>query len=107
APDPTAPEPTTPGPAAPDPDVLDPGDPILSVRGLRTSFFTDRGEVRAVDDVSFDVPRGQTVCVVGESGSGKTATARSVLQVVDRPGRVVGGSMDYRPEPGAEAVDLA
>ncbi|GAB3738519.1 ABC transporter ATP-binding protein [Microlunatus parietis] len=82
-------------------------DPILRVRDLRTSFFTDRGEVRAVDGVSFDVPRGSTVCVVGESGSGKTAMARSVLQVVDRPGRVVSGSIDYRAEAEAAPADLA
>ncbi|MFC7622559.1 ABC transporter ATP-binding protein [Microlunatus sp. GCM10028923] len=82
-------------------------DLMLQVRDLRTSFFTDRGEVRAVDGVSFDVPRGSTVCVVGESGSGKTAMARSVLQVVDRPGRVVSGSIGYRAEPDSAPVDLA
>ena len=64
-------------------------DPLLSVENLRTSFDTDRGEVRAVDGVSFDVGRGETVCLVGESGSGKTVTVESITRLIQSPpGRV-------------------
>ncbi len=65
---------------------------LLSVRNLRTQFFTDR-IVTAVDDVSFDVRRGETLGIVGESGSGKTVTALSIMRVVPPPGRVVGGQI--------------
>src|SRR2546425_9100560 len=64
---------------------------LLEVKGLRTHFFTDEGVVKAVDGVDFEIERGQTVCVVGESGCGKSVTARSILQIVDPPGRVVAG----------------
>lgn len=63
--------------------------------------------IRAVDHVDLTVPRGSTVCLVGESGSGKSATARSVLQLVDEPGRVVGGQILYTPRPGQRPIDLA
>ena len=82
-------------------------DPLLSVRDLRTQFDTDHGVVRAVDGVSFDVPRRKTVCIVGESGCGKSVTGRSILQVVDKPGRITGGQMLWREEPDAAPVDLA
>ena len=67
--------------------------PLLSIRDLRTHFFTDEGVVRAVDGVSFDVAPGRVVGIVGESGCGKSATALSILQVVSKPGRVVGGNI--------------
>jgi ABC-type dipeptide/oligopeptide/nickel transport system ATPase component len=66
---------------------------LLEVKGLRTHFFTDEGVVKAVDGVDFEIERGQTVCVVGESGCGKSVTARSILQIVDPPGRVVAGQV--------------
>jgi len=66
---------------------------ILKVRDLGTSFPTRTGLFKAVDGVSFDLKRGQTLCVVGESGSGKSVTARSILQIVDRPGRIESGSI--------------
>ena len=80
--------------------------PLLSVRDLRTVFPTRQGQVVAVDGISFDVHDGETLCIVGESGSGKSVTARSILQIVDRPGRIAGGQMLLRRE-GGEVTDLA
>ena len=81
-------------------------EPILSVRDLRTQFFGPEGVVRAVDGVDFDVFEGRTLGVVGESGCGKSVTARSLLRIVDRPGRVVGGSVNLRRADGS-VTDLA
>jgi ABC-type dipeptide/oligopeptide/nickel transport system ATPase component len=72
------------------------GGPILEVRNLSTSFFTDDGEVKAVRDVSFTVNAGETVGIVGESGCGKSVTALSILGLVQRPGRVVGGEILFQ-----------
>ncbi|QVQ50833.1 ABC transporter ATP-binding protein [Spiractinospora alimapuensis] len=85
-------------------------DVLLDVRGLRTSFSTDDGEIRAVDGVDLTIRRGRTLCVVGESGCGKSMTARSILQLVEPPGRVVDGEILLRdPAPNARqpVVDLA
>jgi peptide/nickel transport system ATP-binding protein len=65
--------------------------PVLEVRDLVTHFPIRNGVVKAVDGVSFSVARGKTLCIVGESGSGKSVTARSILQIVDSPGRVISG----------------
>jgi oligopeptide/dipeptide ABC transporter ATP-binding protein len=81
-------------------------DPLLSIEGLRTHFFLDEGVVRAVDGVDLTIPRGKTVCVVGETGCGKSVTARSVLRLVDSPGRVVEGRIWWRPDADTE-IDLA
>jgi len=70
-------------------------DMLIEVKGLRTYFPTMEGIVKAVDGVSFRIPRGKTLCVVGESGSGKSVTARSILQIVDPPGRIVEGEIIY------------
>lgn len=77
-------------------------DNLLEVKNLHTHFFTDDGVVKAVDGVSFTIPRGKTLCVVGESGCGKSITARSILQVVDNPGRIVDGDIIFRPDPNTE-----
>jgi len=69
--------------------------PLLSVRGLKTYFHQDEGTVKAVDGVSFDLAPGATLGVVGESGCGKSVTARSILGIVDRPGRIVAGEIRF------------
>ena len=74
--------------------------PLLSVRNLQTHFAQDEGTVRAVDGVSFDLYPGATLGVVGESGCGKSVTARSILRIVDRPGRIVAGEILFQ-RPGA------
>lgn len=65
----------------------------LSVRELSTSFFSEKGEVKAVDHVSFDVPHGSIVGLVGESGCGKSMTARSIMKLLKYPGKIVGGEI--------------
>ncbi|MFC7155947.1 ABC transporter ATP-binding protein [Halomarina halobia] len=73
-------------------------EPVLSVEHLRTTFFTDKETIRAVDDISFDIRTGETVGIVGESGSGKSVTARSIMGLVDSPGRIMGGSIRFSDE---------
>ena len=70
-------------------------DLLLEVKELKTQFFTDDGIVRAVDGVSFEMKRGETLCIVGESGCGKSVTARSILQILDHPGRVAGARYSF------------
>ena len=66
---------------------------LLEVNGLRTSFFTDAGEVKAVDGISFQLERGKVLGIVGESGSGKSVTAYSIMQILAPTGKIVGGSV--------------
>jgi oligopeptide transport system ATP-binding protein len=66
---------------------------LLEVNHLQTSFFTDAGEVKAVNDVSFTLDRGKVLGIVGESGSGKSVTAYSIMQILAGTGRIVGGSV--------------
>jgi peptide/nickel transport system ATP-binding protein len=75
--------------------------PLLAVRGLRTSFFTRDGEVKAVDNVDLTLRRGQTLGLVGESGCGKSVTSLSIMRLVRPPGRIIGGQVLF------DGVDLA
>ncbi len=67
--------------------------PLLEVKGLRTSFFTRDGVVRAVDGIDFHVDRGEIMGLVGESGCGKSVTSLSILRLVARPGRIEAGEI--------------
>src|SRR2546422_6489860 len=77
-------------------DVRTATQTLLSVRNLKTYFPQDEGTVKAVDGVSFDLYPGATLGIVGESGCGKSVTARSILRIVDRPGRIVDGEIQFR-----------
>ena len=66
---------------------------LLEVRNLHTSFFTDAGEVKAVNGISFDLDRGKVLGIVGESGSGKSVTAYSIMQILAGSGKIVDGSI--------------
>ncbi len=79
---------------------------IVEFDDLHTFFFTDAGTVKAVDGVSFDIPRGKTVGVVGESGCGKSVTSLSLMRLVQRPaGQIVSG--EIRLNLGDKAYDIA
>lgn len=95
------------GAAAEPPPVAGAERPLLSVRELKTYFELDEGTVRAVDGVSFDVMPGEVLGIVGESGCGKSITMKSILRLVAKPGRIVGGEILYHPDPGGRsgAVD--
>jgi oligopeptide/dipeptide ABC transporter ATP-binding protein len=69
---------------------------LLKIEGLKTHFFTEAGVVKAVDSISFDVRRGESLGLVGESGSGKTVTALSVLGIVPKPGKIVEGKIEFK-----------
>ena len=71
---------------------------ILDVNNLKTSFFVDGSEIKAVDGVTFNVPKGKTLGIVGESGSGKSISALSILKLVEDPGRIVDGSISFKGE---------
>ena len=68
---------------------------MLEVKDLRTSFFTPAGEVKAVNGVSFNLDHGKVLGIVGESGSGKSVTAYSVMQILEKTGKIVGGSVMF------------
>ena len=73
--------------------------PLLQVRDLRTSFFTDDGEVKAVDGVTYDVEEGETLGLVGESGCGKSVSALSLLRLIPSPpGKIIGGEVIFEGE---------
>ena len=71
---------------------------LLSVQDLHTSFFTDAGEVQAVNGVNFDLDPGEILGIVGESGSGKSVTAYSIMQILADTGRITGGRILYKGE---------
>ena len=70
-------------------------EPLLKVENLVTAFKTERGAIRAVDDISFTIQQGQTVGLVGESGCGKSVTSLSILRLITPPGQITGGSVHF------------
>ncbi|MEO3475118.1 ABC transporter ATP-binding protein [Roseomonas sp. CAU 1739] len=79
----------------------------LAVRDLAVHFEMEQGTVRALEGVSFDLHAGRTLGIVGESGCGKSVTARSILRILDRPGRIVGGRILLDPGSGDETDLIA
>jgi len=77
------------------PQIKSSSNTVLSLKALGVSFFTDAGELKVVENVSFDIERGQTIALVGESGCGKSVTALAVMGLLDYPGRIVGGSLRF------------
>ena len=71
---------------------------LLKIEGLKTYFFTEAGIVKAIDGISFDVRKGESLGLVGESGSGKTVLSLSVLRIVPKPGKIVEGIIEYKGE---------
>src|SRR5690242_17616151 len=78
---------------------------LLEVKNLRTQFQTRAGLVRAVDDVSFYLDRGELLGLVGESGCGKSITALSIMRLIAPPGKIVGGSIRFKDEELTTADD--
>jgi len=77
---------------------------LLEVKDLRTSFFTDAGEVKAVNGISFQLDSGKVLGIVGESGSGKSVTAYSIMQILAGTGKIIGGSIKFD---GKELVGIS
>lgn len=73
-------------------------EPVLSVRNLRVAFAGRRGTLTAIDDVSFEIGRGEILGVVGESGAGKSVTGSAVIGLIDPPGGIVGGQILLKGE---------
>ncbi|HLY31332.1 MAG TPA: ABC transporter ATP-binding protein [Ktedonobacterales bacterium] len=78
-------------------------DKLLDVQHLRTHFFTRSGVVKAVEDVSLYVDQGETLGIVGESGCGKSVTSLSIMRLIDKPGKIVGGRILFK---GDDVVDM-
>jgi len=78
---------------------------LLEVKGLTTEFNTDEGVVKAVDGISFNLKKGETLGIVGESGSGKSVTSLSIMRLVAEPGKIAGGEIFYAGSDG-KTVDL-
>lgn len=80
---------------------------IIEFDNLKTYFYTDTGTVKAVDGVSFEIPRGKTIGVVGESGCGKSVTSLSVMRLLQGPqGQIAGGAIRYNQEKHHRGIDL-
>jgi len=72
--------------------------PLLDVENLSTEFRTEEGVVHAADNITLQVEQGETLGIVGESGSGKSVTARSIMRLVDSPGRISNGEIQFKGE---------
>jgi peptide/nickel transport system ATP-binding protein len=91
------------GATAPTPELA--ADTLLSVRNLKTWFFSREGTTKAVDGVSFDVKQGEILGIAGESGCGKTVTSQSIMRILPRSGKIVSGNILFND--GHRIIDLA
>src|SRR6476646_4940595 len=86
--------------------TTDDGDNVVRVQDLYVNFYTTLGVVKALNGVSFNIPRGKVLGVVGESGCGKSITGLSILQLVPRPGKTVSGKILFQEDRTQQPVDL-
>lgn len=95
--------------APPLPSVAPASDNVLEMDDLRVYFYTEEGEVRAVDGVSFTMKRGRIMALVGESGCGKSVTSYSILRLIQKPGKIMGGKILFYPtgKKGTAAANAA
>lgn len=87
------------------PMTSDMNQPVISIQDLNVGFSARQGVIDVLHGISFDLHRGKTTCVVGESGSGKSVTARTILNMVPRPGIINGGRILFSPD-GGKPVNL-
>lgn len=80
---------------------------VLQIEDLKTYFYTEQGEIPAVDGVTVSLERGRVLALVGESGCGKSVTSYSILRLIRPPGKIVGGKILFFPSDGAKPVDIA
>ncbi len=80
-------------------------EPLIEIKNLSVYFYTYAGIVKAIEDVSFDIYRGETLALVGETGCGKSVTSRAITRLIESPGRIVNGQVLYHREDGS-TVDL-
>ncbi|WP_456366210.1 ABC transporter ATP-binding protein [Thermococcus sp.] len=80
-------------------------EPVVEIRNLSVYFYTYAGVVKAIEDVSFDIYRGETLALVGETGCGKSVTSRALTRLIESPGRIVSGQVFYHRDDGS-TVDL-
>lgn len=80
-------------------------DHVIEIEDLQVFFYTEEGEIRAVDGVSFGMRRGRITALVGESGCGKSVTSYSILRLIQKPGKIMGGTITFHPQDG-DAIDV-
>src|SRR4028118_1604199 len=79
----------------------------LRIEDLKTYFYTEEGEIPAVNGVTVSLDRGKVLALVGESGCGKSVTSYSILRLIRKPGKIVGGKILFYPQNGEEPIDIA
>jgi len=77
--------------------MLEKNKNLLDIKNLKVSFFTEEGEIRAVNNVNFSIPNGKIMAVVGESGCGKSVTSYSILRLIQKPGKIMEGEIIFHP----------